>query len=770
MVYRLRRQQKLTFPTLLQPVEIIRDSWGVPHIYAQTETDLFFAQGFVHAQDRLFQMDLNRRVGTGRLSEIVGPKGVATDRFARIMGWARAAHNHVHGGDAEALAMANAYCAGVNAFISTNRVPLEFRLLFYKPEPWHLHHSAAWGIVLAWGLSANWQSELIRSLLLATLGEEKGADILPPSTAVPVSVNPVTAQLAAGLLAAYEEAVATLPLGKLPVGQNVGSNNWVVAPERMGTKRPLLANDPHLPPIFPSIWYENHLVGGRYNVTGFSTPGVPGVLIGHNDHIAWGITNAFTDIQDVYIERFHPQDPLRYEQNGRWHRAEQVNETIHIRGRQPLTVPVRYTHHGPIITALLHNEERDLALCWTCHQPNNHLSSALKLNRAADWASFNEALRDWAFPPQNMVYADVTGNIGYTVPGQIPLRQHGNGMTPAPGWDGRYDWQEQIPHENLPRTLNPPTGVIATANNRVVDASYPHWLTGEWLSPYRAARILQRLQQDTPLSVSDHLAIQQDTVSLVAQRFLPLVLPHLAEQQLDGDLARGCQLLQAWSGDMTVDSVAPTLYFGWLVHLTRVVMEQALGAKLCDQLLSKTAVSQSPGNPFHAIAYERLLEWLETTPPDWVGSITQHIFPSYVKTFAVLRQQFGASWKGWEWGKLHRLHVRHPLTAVPLLGRFWQPRSIPVPGSAETINQTAVPPQFPPEPVEMIASCRMVLDVGAWDNSLVALPGGQSAYVNSEHYQDGLERWKNGRYRPMLFSRHCIEAAAKDRTWLHPAK
>lgn len=770
MLNRFQPKQKLTFTALQHPVEIIRDTWGVPHIYAQTEADLFFTQGFVHAQDRLFQMDLNRRVGSGRLSEIIGPKGVATDRFARVMGWTRAAQNHVRGGDEAALSMVNAYCAGINAFINSGNIPSEFRLLFYKPEPWQIHHSAAWGIVLAWGLSANWQSELIRSLLGATLGEEKAADILPMANDVTQSTHPVTAQLAANLLAAYEEAIAALPLGMLPVGQHIGSNNWVVAAERMCTKRPLLANDPHLPPIFPSIWYENHLTGGGYNVTGFSTPGVPGVLIGHNDHIAWGITNAFSDIQDIYVEQFHPLDPLRYEQNGRWRNAEQINETIYIRGRKPLTIPVRYTHHGPIITSLLHHDERDLALCWMCHQPNNHLSAILDLNRATGWHSFNEALRNWAFPPQNMVYADTAGNIGYTLPGQVPLRQCGNGMTPAPGWDSRYDWQGQIPHEELPRVLNPATGIIATANNRVMEHSYPHWLTEEWLPPYRAARILQLLQTPQPLSLADHLAIQQDTVSLLAQRFLPLVLPCLAKQRLHGDLARGRDLLQQWDGNMVIDSVAPTLYFGWLVHLTQAVMGHALGEEVSEQLLSQTAVSQSPGNPFHAIAYERLLDWLETEPPQWVGSITSHIFPSYVKTFAVLRQQVGTSWKQWQWGKLHRLHVRHPLTAVPVLGKHWRPQMIPMPGSDNTINQTAVPPRFPPEPVEMIASCRMVLDVGAWDNSVAALPGGQSAYVNSSHYQDGLEGWKNGRYRPMLFSRSRVEAAAKETIWLHPAK
>lgn len=780
MFKRLRPQvnRHLTLPGLQHSVEIIRDSWGVPHIYAQNEPDLFFAQGFVHAQDRLFQMDLNRRVGSGQLSEIIGPKGVPTDRFARMMGWPRAAQHHVQGGDAEAMTMANAYCAGVNAFMRTGKIPTEFRLLFYKPEPWTLHDSAAWGIVLAWGLSANWQSELIRDLLVAQLGPEKATDLLPVANGhyPPIHPSPetgnsiATARLAAHLLVAYQEAIAALPLGKLPVGQQIGSNNWVVAGERMATKRPLLANDPHLPPIFPTIWYETHLVGGRYNVTGFSTPGVPGILIGHNEQIAWGITNAFVDIQDLYAERFHPHDPLRYEQDGSWRNAEQVDEIIHIRGRQPLTIPVRYTHHGPIISDLLADEERDLALCWTSHQPNNHLSAALKLNRASDWASFDDALRDWGFPPQNMVYADIAGNIGYIMPGQVPQRPRGSGMVPTPGWDSDYDWAGLLPHAALPRRLNPAAGFIVTANNQVVGNDYPHLLTAEWLTPYRAARITELLNAPQPLTMADHQQIQQDTVSLLARRFLPLVLPALAGYKLHDALEQGRQLLQAWDGDMAADSVAPTLYFGWLVHLTEAMMEQALGKKLCRQLLSKTAVSQSPGNPFHAIAYERLLHWLENTPPDWVGSITPHIFSSYVKTFAVLRHRVSPNWRDWQWGKLHQLRLLHPLTAVPGIGKWWQPQTLPLAGSAYTVNQTAVSPQFPPELVEMIASCRMLLDVGGWDNSLAVLPGGQSAYVNSVHYQDGVEEWKNGRYHLMLFSRQRVEAAAKQTLWLQPAK
>ncbi|MEM7114338.1 MAG: penicillin acylase family protein [Chloroflexota bacterium] len=768
---------RFQLPSLQQPVEIIRDRWGVPHIYAQNETDLFFAQGFVHAQDRLFQMDLNRRLGAGRLSELISIKGLATDRFARTMGWTTAAQNHVLGGDDEARVIANAYRAGINAFIAQGKLPPEFSLLLYKPEPWQLQDSAAWGLVLAWGLSANWQSELIRDLLIDTVGPEKTADLLPqPNEGYPTIIPQneetarIGAKLAAQMLLAFDEAATALPLTQMPAGQNIGSNNWVVSGERMDTKRPFLANDPHLPPIFPSIWYENHLVGGRYNVTGFSTPGVPGILIGHNENVAWGITNGFPDIQDIFVERINPNNKYEVEVDGVWQKTKRITEMIRVRGHQPVELDMRYTHHGPIISGLLPDETRTLSLSWTSHKPNNHLSSILKVNRASDWASFDEGLRDWAFPPHNTVYADTSGTIGYIMPGQVPMRKKGSGMTPTPGWQSDYDWQGLLPHEELPRYTNPKSGVIATANNRVVPATYPHHLTNEWLAPYRAARILEQLKQKPHLTQQDHINLQHDTVSLMARRFLPLVLPYLADEPLTSDLQYGYELLQAWDGNMAATLVAPTLYFGWLVHLTQAVMAQALGMEVAEQLLSQAAVRPSPGNPFQATAYELLLKWLETGPPRWVGDVTYHIHISYVKSFVILRQTRGVNINNWAWGKIHQLKIAHPLSMIPRLGKLWKPITLAVSGSAFTVNQTAVPPQFPPPPVEMFASCRMLLDVGAWDNCLAVMPGGQSAYVNSPHYQDGIEDWVNGRYHPMLFSRERINAAKKYKLELIPSE
>ncbi|MEJ2753804.1 MAG: penicillin acylase family protein, partial [Chloroflexota bacterium] len=380
------RFDQTALPGLNDPVEILRDAWGVPHIYARSAPDLFYAQGYVHAQDRLFQMDLIRRVGSGRISEIVGPAGLVSDRVARYFGWRKAAQAQVDGADATVREVAGAYSAGVNAYINSQPLPPEFTLLHYTPEPWGLLDAGAIGAVLAWGLSVNWETELLRLLLVESLGPQKAHDLTPFAADDYRSIVPDTAvdeRLARDLLEAYRRALADLPF-KTAVsgGSGVGSNNWVVSGDHTVSGRPLLSNDPHLPPTYPALWYENHLLGGDYNVTGFTLPGIPGVVIGHNAHAAWGFTNGFPDTQDVYVERFDEQDDMLYEVNGQWVEAEVQEEVIQVRGRDPVVERVRYTRHGPVFSDLLPDEDRTLALRWASHSPHNHLRSVLDMGRA----------------------------------------------------------------------------------------------------------------------------------------------------------------------------------------------------------------------------------------------------------------------------------------------------------------------------------------------------------------------------------------------------
>ncbi len=760
---------------LRAPVEVIRDQWGVPHIYAANNDDLFFAQGFVQAQDRLFQMDLNRRLGLGRLAEVTGPLGVAFDKFARTLAWPRAAQAQIDGSDATTRAAIDAYSAGVNAFIAAGPLPAEFRVLAYRPEPWDALSTSAWGTVLAWGLSCNWETELLRAWLLDELGPERAADMTPvyrPDYATTLPDERVGRRLAEGLIGAFRETVAHGPVGLPLVGQSLGSNNWVVSGARTESGRPQLANDPHLPPVFPTIWYACHLDGGDYHVAGFTLPGVPGIIIGHNDHCAWGITNAFPDIQDVYIERFHPDDPTRYEVNGEWQAAEVAQEAIHVRGLRDVVLAVRTTRHGPVFSDLLPGDHADLSYDWTLFRPGSHLRAVLATNRAADWPSFREALRHWSFPSQNIVYADTSDAIAYVMPGLVPRRRKGDGLTPVPGWNDDFAWDGFIPFEELPCYVNPPEGFIATANNCMAGDSYPYLLTGEWLTDYRVRRIRELLAERPKLTLDDHRRIQTESVSLMARRFVAAALPVVDDAATDAGLRDAVERLAAWDGDMAEDSVAASLHFGWLVHFTRVAVAQAVGPQRAATLLARGEQTGFPFMPFYEIGYELALRWLEGAqglagcepPPAWVGDVRPLLLPALRQTLTVLNDHFGPDPAEWRWGRLHRVAFQHEMTRLPGIGRLWKPLTISAPGDGYTINQSDLSPHFPPDPATIIASCRLIVDVGAWDECQAALPGGQSGHPASPHYRDRLAEWREGRYFPLLFARPRVLAAAAG-TW-----
>jgi len=493
-------------------VEVIRDRWGIPHIYAGNEEDLFFAQGYVHAQDRLWQMEVHRRLASGTLAEILGGIALEADRFSRIIGFRRAAQADLALLDEETRRYLEAYSRGVNAFIETHRsrLPLEFTLLRHKPAPWTPLDTAAFAKFMGWALSCNWESELLRASLIEILGPERAAELEPPypeSNPIIIQSSKFKAQSSNISTGINRQDVATTLSGLSKVQRKVacfsssggtgeGSNNWVINGARSVTGKPLLANDPHLSPMMPSIWYENHLVGGDFAVTGASMPGIPGVVLGHNHRIAWGATNAYPDVQDLYLERLRTTSSgcPEYEFRGKWERAQVVREEIKVRGRrEPVVEEVVITRHGPIISGLLTGEAPPLALRWVGHQPSPMLQS-LRFNRARNWEEFVASLRSWSVPAQNMVYADVEGNIGYYMAGQVPIRAKGLGLVPVPGWTGEYEWTGYIPFEELPQAYNPPTGYIASANNKIVGEDYPYFLTLEPLPGYRARRIVDLIE------------------------------------------------------------------------------------------------------------------------------------------------------------------------------------------------------------------------------------------------------------------------------------
>jgi penicillin amidase len=391
------------------------------------------------------------------------------------------------------------------------------------------------------------------------------------------------------------------------------------------------------------------------------------------------------------------------------------------------------------------------------------------MNVAKNWQEFRDGLRSWGFPSQNIVYADVQGDIGYVMPGKVPQRRQGSGLIPVPGWYDEHEWTGWIPFNELPTLHNPKEGKIVTANNRVVGASCPHLLTGEWLPDYRARRIHQLLDRDSRQTLDTHAHIQVDTISFQAKEFLALAMPAVEKMPLEDETMQfALQLLAQWAGDMCADQVAPSLYTGWLIHFSRLAIRQAVGVEQAAQLFKSNPPETFQGDPFLEIALDLSIQWLEEGSPDWVGDIRPLLLPALRKTIRLLQRKFGQDPEKWLWGNLHYILHEHPLTRIPGLGRSWKTEAIPVGGDGKTVNQADVTPHFPPNPVEIIASCRLIMDVGGWDNSLAVLPGGQSGNPSSPHYEDGLLDWRDGRYHPLLYSRSRIEEATEKVLLLTP--
>ena len=754
-------------------VEVLRDVHGVPHIRATSLEDLMFAQGYVTAQDRLWQMDLTRRIAQGRLSELFGSRTLRSDIESRILGMKRAAECGVKDLDPEEQKLLRDYAQGVNAFISTHqdRLPIEFLLLRYHPEPWQESDSLEVALNMARLLNTSWPDELMRERVRRELGSaELESDIFPARSPLdrPVAEPSPVSSAPAKPASDGPDATTSVQLRSLePLGEasapleedlsdldpmlqalessssytGVGSNNWVVSGAHTRSGKPLLANDPHLPLGIPSIWYMVHLEAPGLDVSGVSLPGLPMVIIGHNRHIAWGVTNTDPDVQDLYEEAFNPQNPHEYFYDGKWVEDGERTERIKVRGKLDEVLLVKSTRHGPILGD---TGRRRLALAWTALLPHALHFPFLKIDQARNWIEFTDALRGFAGPMQNFVYADTQGNIGFYAAGWVPIRKRGNGSVPVPGSTDDYGWLGMVPFQELPHAYNPKSGILATANGRVVPDDYPYFITSMWGAPYRTARIFQLLEAGKSFTVADMLKIQMDLHPLDdvwLQRRLIAAAKDYPPRAPDVQLA--IRKLRAWNGQATVDSAATLV-----CELTRTaLLHRILAPRLGDDLAGYRC-------PMSTVFLQNLIDnkldrWLP--PGDY--DFNQTLMKSLEEAVVQIPKLVGTTdHNSGQWGITIPLTFRHPLGgALRPLGWLLNVGPFPQSGTANTIKRATrgVGP-----------SMRMVVDLGDLDGSVQNITLGESGQPFSPYYKDQFEAWYHGQSLPMLFSDEAVGKGA----------
>ena len=780
---------------------------GVPHITAQTAHDVFFAQGYVTAQDRLFQMEFNRRVAGGRLASMFGPGTknslIAADEFLRTLGFYQSAQTELANLDPAVRTELQAYADGVNAFINThqNTLPLEFTILGIRPSPWTPLDSLAYGRVVSFSLDNQWYIKYTRALIIAKAGTGVASALFPayPETnpTLLMGVNtaaPVTASTESGLGASTSSAVAsvtpaqralyartpdTLMAGAQVVHDllgslrdSIGSNDWVVDGSRTATHMPLLANDPHLGIMMPSIWYEIALTGAGLNVIGFSFPGDPGVVIGHNDHIAWGVTNVGADNSDLYQETLDPKGhPGQYLYKGQWLPLVTRQETIDVRGGKPVTFTVSSTIHGPIMNGVVSDVKSlpALALKWTALQPGYTFQGFFQLDYATNWQQFNAAVSNiWI--SQNFVYADTQGNIGYRMSGVLPIRPVANELGPVDGASGQFEWSGYVAQADMPTLFNPPTHIIATANQQIVPLGYPEYVTNNWDQGYRARRIDDLLANATNLTVADFQRIQADVVSVPATQLTPRFIA--AGEAAGGDSAKAAALLQGWNGAMTRDSVAASVYEVTAGTLARETIEPVLGAKLYGIYQSNDDASgiysvlisliSQPVAPFFGVQ----------SPANAVNARDVAVAKALHDAYGQLVKTYGPDTSKWTWGTLHTATFAHPLASVTPLNLIFGVAPVARPGDSVTVSQggdgdfSANPPSYAQHTV---SSMRQIIDLSNFDNSLWVTTTGESGQPFSAHYQDLVPLWDQFKYQSMAFSPGAVSKQTADVLTLTPA-
>ncbi len=757
----------LALPGVQAELRIERDGDGIPTIKAGNLHDLMFGLGVAHVQDRLWQMETHRRIGAGQLAEAFGPAAVDTDKFLRALGVRRAAEAQWAQTKGETRDALLAYTEGVNAAIrhTVAARPPEFVVLGLQPPEWSPVDSLAWSIMMAWDLGANWSTELLRLRLALKMDKARIDQLLPPYPGEqPLPTQDYTA-LYRGLKLDANVATSASGIDRLLAAapesgiEGVGSNNWVLSGARTSTGKPLLANDPHLKLSAPALWYFARLEAPGYKVAGATLPGVPGVVLGQNEHIAWGFTNTGPDVQDLYLERIKPDDPAQYQTPDGWAKFDSRQEVIHVRGKPDVTLTVRQSRHGPVISDagiaddVLGAKGQPgyvLAMRWTALDANtDQLGAGYRMSRARSVSEFIEAARGWVAPMQNMVVADDQGHIGLVLPGRVPLRKPENdlwGLAPAPGWDARYDWAGWLPFEDLPKWTDPDKGYFATANQRTVPQDYPHFLTSSWAQPYRQQRIEQLLDAKPKHTGADLKAMHADLTSLA----VPNTLPWLKKAKSSHPLAAAAQQqLAGFEGRMAADSAAPLIFWAWQRQLIRTILGDDLAV-----LNERAYGGRSFMDAIEGILARDDGRWCDDQRTPAVETCAQQADVAFTAALDELQQLQGPDVAAWRWGRAHQMRAEHrPFSSVKPLARFFELRA-PMGGDTNSINVSRVSVKADGVTGEYYLdehgpSLRAVYDLADPKQSGFMHSTGQSGIPWSPQYRSFLARWLAVDYTPV---------------------
>jgi len=751
---------------LTAEVKVIRDERGVPHIYASNEHDLYFMTGYITAQERLWQMDMVRHATQGRLSELFKRDMFETDIFLRALGMQEKSRMVLEKEDPEILATLQAYADGVNAWITGcgKKLPPEFRVLGYEPEPWTMVDITNIIGFIGWDLaSSNLSNEISNYKLGMKLGAEKAAELIADWNLVDEVVFP-DFRLDDKLTDKALKAVSSMEkLEELGIVTLSGSNNWAVSGSRSETGKPILSNDMHLGFNVPGFWLQVHqVIPGKLNVTGVLFPGEPFIIAGHNDRIAWGMTNLGVDDIDLFVETVDSTGN-NYLYNGEWLPFRDVEHTLKMTDDSSQTRVLRYTHHGPVISGMQNIDDVVLSMCWSGYDYSDEIKAVYLLNRAGNWDEFRTALSHFKSISQNFAYADVDGNIGLNTGGGVPVRK-GTGLLPRRGDTDEYEWKGYVPFELLPSSFNPEEGFISSANQRTVDSSYPFFISGEFSMPYRIMRIREMAGEKQVLGIEDFKRMITDNHSAYAKMLTPVILKGAEALSDPGETERkAIEELRVWNYAMDASLVAPTLF-----EFIRMEMAyQLLGDEL-DELYGAALGRQ------HDFYLYRLMKegpdgWVDNVNTPEEESLETIIARSISAALDTLTARYGEYGEQWQWGRIHTITLEHPMGGVKILDRVLKLNSdtYGVGGSYHTVEPYAFRDNFK---AHHGASERHIFNTADWDKSLTVIPTGTSGIPGSPFYLSQTETYINNGFYSEPFSDAAVEAAKKYEMIFRPGK